>query len=79
MSEEVLAGRKHIVIRAIGDTAVSLPSNRLPGILFDCPLLLRELFDGIDELLHLQDEKGIDAQKRLIKELYETVEDVEPA
>jgi len=46
VSEEVLAGRKYIVIRAIGDTA---------------------------------DEKGIDAQKRLIKEFYETVEDVDPA
>ncbi|CCL98067.1 uncharacterized protein FIBRA_00061 [Fibroporia radiculosa] len=46
VTEEVLAGRKHLVIRAIGDTPT---------------------------------EKGIDAQKRLIKEFYETVENIDPA
>ncbi|KAH8099803.1 hypothetical protein BXZ70DRAFT_941120 [Cristinia sonorae] len=45
-SEDVLTGRKHIVIRAIGDS---------------------------------EDEKGVDAQKRLIREFYETVEDFPPA
>jgi len=44
-SEDVLAGRKHIVMRAIGDS---------------------------------ETEKGVDAQKRLIKEFYETVEDFQP-
>ncbi|PCH34177.1 inositol monophosphatase [Wolfiporia cocos MD-104 SS10] len=44
VTEEVLTGRKHFVIRAIGDT---------------------------------ETEKGVDAQKRLIREFYETVEDVE--
>lgn len=45
VSEDVLAGRKHIVIRAIGDS---------------------------------ENEKGIDAQKRLIKEFYDTVADFQP-
>ncbi|THH31969.1 hypothetical protein EUX98_g2231 [Antrodiella citrinella] len=44
-SDDVLAGRKHIVVRAIGDS---------------------------------ETEKGVDAQKRLIKEFYETVEDFQP-
>lgn len=46
VTEEVLTGRKYVVIRAIGDTA---------------------------------NEKGVEAQKRLIKEFYDTVEDVQPA
>ncbi|RDX46717.1 hypothetical protein OH76DRAFT_813250 [Lentinus brumalis] len=45
VNERVLWGRKHFVIRKIGDT---------------------------------ETEKGVDAQKRLIKEFYETVEDFEP-
>ncbi|GBE77335.1 Protein qutG [Sparassis crispa] len=45
VNEDILVGRKYIVIRAIGDT---------------------------------ETEKGVDAQKRLIKEFYETVEDIEP-
>ncbi|KAI0325422.1 hypothetical protein GY45DRAFT_248521 [Cubamyces sp. BRFM 1775] len=46
VNQEVLEGRKYIVIRAIGDS---------------------------------ETEKGVDAQKRLIKEFYETVDDFEPA
>lgn len=46
VSEEVLTGRKYIVIRAIGDSA---------------------------------SEKGSEAQRRLIKDFYETVEDVQLA
>jgi len=45
VTEEILTGRKYIVVRAIGDTP---------------------------------DEKGTEAQKRIIKEFYNTVEDVEP-
>ncbi|KAF8913164.1 hypothetical protein CPB84DRAFT_1841564 [Gymnopilus junonius] len=45
VSEEILTGRKYIVVRAIADTP---------------------------------DEKGTEAQKRIIKEFYDTVEDVEP-
>ncbi|EJF67475.1 myo inositol monophosphatase [Dichomitus squalens] len=45
VNEDVLWGRKHIVLRAIGDT---------------------------------ETEKGIDAQKRIIREFYETVADFDP-
>ncbi|KAJ3558148.1 hypothetical protein NM688_g1088 [Phlebia brevispora] len=45
ITEEVLVGRKYIVVRAIGDTAT---------------------------------ESGLDAQKRIIKEFYQTVEDWQP-
>ncbi|KAI0352243.1 hypothetical protein OH77DRAFT_1561667 [Trametes cingulata] len=45
VNQEVLEGRKYIVIRAIGDT---------------------------------ETEKGVDAQKRLIKDFYATVDDFEP-
>ncbi|KAJ3482569.1 hypothetical protein NLI96_g6900 [Meripilus lineatus] len=45
VNEDLLTGRKYIVIRAIGDS---------------------------------EHEKGVDAQKRLIKEFYETVEDFNP-
>ncbi|KAF9056070.1 hypothetical protein BJ165DRAFT_1430625 [Panaeolus papilionaceus] len=44
VTEELLTGRKYIVVRAIADTV---------------------------------DEKGIDAQKRIIKEFYESVQDVD--
>jgi len=45
VTEDVLTGRRYIVIRAIADTAT---------------------------------ERGIDAQKRLVKEYYDTVEDMAP-
>ncbi|KAF8203958.1 hypothetical protein BJ912DRAFT_895941 [Pholiota molesta] len=45
VTEEILTGRKYIVVRGIADTP---------------------------------EEKGVDAQKRIIKEFYATVEDVEP-
>ncbi|KIM47720.1 hypothetical protein M413DRAFT_439397 [Hebeloma cylindrosporum] len=45
VTEEILTGRKYLVVRAIGDT---------------------------------EHEKGSDAQKRIIKEFYASVEDVEP-
>ena len=64
VNQDVLEGRKYIVIRAIGDSEV------------------RHLQIGIypARLMHdtTQTEKGVDAQKRLIKEFYETVDDFEP-
>ncbi|KDQ51105.1 hypothetical protein JAAARDRAFT_41378 [Jaapia argillacea MUCL 33604] len=45
VTEEILTGRKYVVIRAIGDT---------------------------------EEEKGRDAQKRIIREFYESVEEVDP-
>ncbi|KAF9505900.1 hypothetical protein BS47DRAFT_1374215 [Hydnum rufescens UP504] len=44
-NEDILMGRKHIVVRAIGDT---------------------------------ESEKGVDAQKRIIRDFYDTVEDYGP-
>ena len=63
VNEEILTGRKYIVIRAIGDTEVS-SALHVPCL---CTLMLR-----------LQTEKGVDAQKRLIKDFYETVDDFTP-
>lgn len=45
VTEDILTGRKYVVVRAIGDT---------------------------------EDEKGVDAQKRIIKEFYDSVQDVAP-
>lgn len=67
VNEDVLNGRKYIVIRAIGDSPVramivcSIYEKR--GLIYAC---------------YVQTEKGVDAQKRLIKEFYETVGDYTP-
>lgn len=64
VTEELLTGRKYIVVRAIADTVVR--SFVLP------PIIL-----ALNNSTCSQDEKGIDAQKRIIKEFYESVQDVD--
>ena len=61
VTEEILTGRKYLVVRAIGDTKVNLMIVFLP------PRLIS---------VCNEDEIGSAAQKRIIKEFYESVEDV---
>lgn len=68
VNQEVLEGRKYIVIRAIGDSEVRLSLS----------LIHAHIMRFHDFVLSEQTEKGVDAQKRLIKEFYETVDDFEP-
>jgi myo-inositol-1(or 4)-monophosphatase len=64
VTEDVLSGRKYVVIRAIGDTPVSMRVTR------EIPNNFYSLF--------VQTEKGADAQKRIVREFYDTVSDIEP-
>jgi len=64
VTESILTGRKYIVVRAMADTPVSPNSHDL---WFDNSSTTRQ-----------QDETGREAQRRIIKEFYETVEEVEP-
>lgn len=75
VTEEILTGRKYLVVRAIGDTTVSTSQFFLPSL-----NLVQNLVQNfaLTFILHRQSEKGNDAQKRIIKEFYDTVEDVEP-
>ena len=65
-SEAWLTGRKHFVLRAIGDTEA--------GFLQIC---LDTFYTRLTRTCPFQAEKGVDAQRRLAKEFYETVQDVE--
>lgn len=61
VGEEIITGRKYIVVRAIGDTAVSA----LPPVITTMTA---------DTLAIIQEEKGSEAQKRIIGDFYATVE-----
>jgi myo-inositol-1(or 4)-monophosphatase len=65
LTEEILFGRKYIVVRAIADTPVSPCSHSCTFLSLD------------PSLVGSQTEKGIDAQKRIIKQFYDTVDDAE--
>ena len=64
MTESILTGRKYIVVRAIADTPVSPNSH--------------DLRSDNSSTNRQQDETGREAQRRIIREFYETVEEVEP-
>lgn len=63
VTEEILTGRKYIVIRAVADTPVRA---------------IRLLFPQDKTDVNAQEESGKAAQKRLIQEFYDTAEDANP-
>lgn len=66
VTEDILTGRKYIVVRAIADTPVSVKC------------LSVRLFQGIHLSDGNQGETRREAQRRIIREFYETVEEIEP-
>ncbi len=64
VTEDILNGRKYIVVRAIADKPVSVAYFPIS-------------YQGIHKRWN-QGETNREAQHRIIKEFYETVEEVEP-
>lgn len=62
--------RKHIVIRAIGDSKVRSSMIQCRRYWYHPILTVNDTW--------WQGETGVETQKRLIREYYETVEDFEP-
>lgn len=65
VTESILTGRKYIVVRAIADAPVRPNCHNLRS-------------NHSSTNFQYQHETGREAQRRIIKEFYETVEEVEP-
>jgi myo-inositol-1(or 4)-monophosphatase len=70
VTESILTGRRYLIIRGVAGTSV----RRLPSNLYRNSTLSLFLIPYIR--LFTQEESSLDAQKRIAREFYDTVEDI---